>query len=357
MKRIAISLVLLGLLGLFVGTLLFLYQKSQESPVTYETDRPFVTDIVRKTVATGAIVPRREVALKSRVPGVVDKLYFEEGDLIATNDLVAKIRLVPDMVALNAAEAELKEAVINRENAERDLRRHEELFEDQMISDFEYNRYLLEFKLVTQQLESAQSNLELIREGAARQSGNVSNEVRATVTGMILDIPVKEGTFIIESNTFNEGTTIATVADMNEMVFEGKVDESEVGRIAVGMPLLLSVGALETETFDATLEFISPKGERDQGAVKFDIRAAIKLRGGKFLRAGYSATADIVLERRDQVLAIKEANLIFDDDNTFVEVETGPQTFERRQVQTGLSDGINIEIVDGLLESETLKKL
>lgn len=357
MKRIAISVALIGLLAIFVSTLVYLYQKSQEQPVTYETDRPFVADIVKKTVATGAIVPRREVALKSRVPGVVDKIYFEEGDLVEVGDLVARIRLIPDMVALNTADAALKAARINRENAERDLRRHEDLFQRQMISDFEYNRYLLEFKLVNQQLEAAQSNLELIREGAARRTGNVSNEVKSTVTGMVLDIPVKEGTFIIESNTFNEGTTIATVADMNEMVFEGKVDESEVGRVAVGMPLVLSVGAIETETFEATLEFISPKGERDQGAVKFDIRAAIKLREGSFLRAGYSATADIVLERRDQVLAIREGNLIFERDQTYVEVETGQQIFERRQVQTGLSDGINIEIVGGLSENESLKKL
>ena len=357
MKRIAISIALIALLAMFAGTFVFLYQKSQEPPVVYETDQPFIADIVKKTVATGAIVPRREVALKSQVPGVVDTLYFEEGDLVKVDDLVAKIRLIPDMVALNQAEAQLKAALINRENAERDLRRHEDLVERQMISDFEYNRYLLEYKLVTQQLESARSNLELIREGAARQSGNVSNEVRSTVTGMVLDIPVKEGTFIIESNTFNEGTTIATVADMSEMVFEGRVDESEVGRIAVGMPLVLSVGAIETETFDARLEFISPKGERDQGAVKFDIRAAIKLEEGSFLRAGYSATADIVLQRRDQVLAIREGNLIFDQDETYVEVETGPQIFERRRVETGLSDGINIEILSGLSENDTLKKI
>ncbi len=246
MRRILLGLLLIGLLATFVGTLAFLYQKSQEPPAVFETDQPFITDIIHKTVATGAIVPRREVALKSRVPGVVDEIHFEEGDLVRLDDLVARIRLIPDMVALNAAEAALKEARINRENAERDLRRHEDLFQRKMISDFEYNRYLLEYKLVTQQLEAAQSNLELIREGAARRTGNVSNEVRSTVTGMVLDIPVKEGTFIIESNTFNEGTTIATVADMNEMVFEGRVDESEVGRIAAGMPLVLASMCIAT---------------------------------------------------------------------------------------------------------------
>ncbi len=357
MKKIFVVLTLLLFLAAFAGTVLFLYGKSQEPPVIYDTEQPFVTDIVRKTVATGSIVPRREVALKSQVPGVVDELYFDEGDSVGNGDLVAKIRLIPDMVRLNDAEAALDAARIDYEDAERELKRREELFDDNLISDFDFNRFKLEFKRVEQRLEAAQNNLDLIREGSARRSGNVSNLVESTVEGMVLDIPVKEGTFIIESNMFNEGTTIATVADMGEMIFEGRVDEAEVGRIAVGMDLILSVGAIEGETFNARLEFISPKGEIDQGAVKFDIRAAIELRESTFLRAGYSATADIVLEKRDQVLAIREANLIFDDDRTFVDLMVGEQQFERREVRTGLSDGINIEIVDGLRADDTIKKL
>lgn len=357
MKKISIVIVLLLFVAAFLGTVGFLYNKSQEPPVIFETDQPFFTSIVRKTVATGSIVPRREVALKSQVPGVVEKLYFEEGDAVSLNELVAKIRLIPDMVRLNDAEAALEAARINYEDGERELRRREELIADELISEFEFNQYKLEFRRVTQQLEAAENNVELIREGSAKRSGNVSNLVESTVEGMILDIPVKEGTFIIESNMFNEGTTIATVADMGEMVFEGRVDESEVGRIAVGMDLILSVGAIESEQFDAELEFISPKGEDDQGAVKFDIRAAITLKESSFLRAGYSATADIVLEKRDQVMAIREGNLIFEDGRTFVDLMVGEQQFERREVQTGLSDGINIEILDGLSEGDKIKKL
>jgi HlyD family secretion protein len=302
-------------------------------------------------------VPRREVALKSQVPGVVEELYFEEGDVVGLGELVARIRLIPDMVRLNDAEAALEAAKINYEDAQRELQRREELVKDELISEFEFNQYKLEFRRVSQQLEAAENNVELIREGSAKRSGNVSNLVQSTVEGMILDIPVKEGTFIIESNMFNEGTTIASVADMGEMIFEGRVDESEVGRIAVGMDLILSVGAIESEKFDARLEFISPKGEDDQGAVKFDIRAAITLKESTFLRAGYSATADIVLEKRDQVLAIREGNLIFDDGKTFVDLMVGEQQFERKEVQTGLSDGINIEIVSGLVEGDRIKKL
>ena len=357
MKKISIVIVLLLFVAAFLGTVAFLYNKSQEPPVVFETDQPFVTDIVRKTVATGSIVPRREVALKSQVPGVVEELHFVEGDIVRTGELVAKIRLIPDMVRLNDAEAALEAARINFEDAQRELQRRQELIEDNLISEFEFNQYKLEFRRVTQQLEAAENNLELIREGSAKRSGNVSNLVKSTVDGMILDIPVKEGTFIIESNMFNEGTTIATVADMGEMIFEGRVDESEVGRIAVGMDLILSVGAIESEKFDAKLEFISPKGDVDQGAVKFDIRAAISLSESTFLRAGYSATADIVLEKRNQVLAIREGNLIFTDGKTFVDLMVGEQRFERREVQTGLSDGINIEIVAGLSEGDQIKKL
>jgi HlyD family secretion protein len=357
MKKLLIVVVLLFFAAVLIGTVGFLYNKSQEPPVVFETDRPFVTNIVRKTVATGSIVPRREVALKSQVPGVVEELYFEEGDHVRIGALVAKIRLIPDMVRLNEAEAALEAARINFEDAERELQRREELVADELISDFEFNQYKLEFRRVKQRLEAAENNLELIREGSARRSGNVSNLVKSTVDGMLLDIPVKEGTFIIESNMFNEGTTIATVADMGEMIFEGNVDESEVGRIGVGMDLILSVGAIESEKFDAKLEFISPKGEIDQGAVKFDIRASIALKESAFLRAGYSATADIVLDKRDQVLAIREGNLLFENDKTFVEVMVGEQQFERREVQTGLSDGINIEIVGGLSEGDLIKKL
>lgn len=357
MRRIVIVLTMLGFVAALLGTMGFLYQKSQESPVIYETVTPFYTDIVKKTVASGAIRPRKEIALKSQVPGVVEKLYFEEGDTVALGDLVARIRLIPDMVNLNAAEAELEVALIDHEDARRELERRKDLFKKDMISEFDYNRYRLDYKRITQRLEAAENNLELIREGSAKRSGNVSNLVESTVDGMVLDIPVKEGSFIIETNMFNEGTTIASVADMSEMIFEGRIDEAEVGKISVGMQLQLSVGAIDDKRFSATLEFISPKGEKDQGAVKFDINAAIELDDSAFLRAGYSATADIVLDRVEQVLAIKEADLLFDGDKTYVEVETGEQQFERREVSTGLSDSINIEIIDGLTDKDRIKKL
>ena len=357
MKRILIGLVVVIIIAAFVGTGYFLYQKSEEPPIVFETDQPFRTDIIKKTIATGSIVPRKEVALKSQVSGVVDKLYVEEGANVKVGDLIAKIKIIPNVVALNNAQAQLSTAQINYDNAEKELKRQKELFDERVISEFDYNQFLLDFKLRKQEVEAAENNLELIKEGSSQKTGNVSNLVRSTVDGMILDIPVKEGTFIIESNTFNEGTSIATIADMSEMIFEGKVDESEVGKISEGMELALSVGAIEGVVFDARLEFISPKGETDEGAIKFDIKAAVSLKDDYFLRAGYSATADIILQKAENVLAIKESNLIFDGEEIFVEVQVSDQQFERRKIETGLSDGINIQIAQGLQENEQVKKL
>lgn len=357
MKTLMISLVGLFLLGSFVGTGIFLYQKSSEPPVVYETTQPFITNIVNKTVATGSIVPRKEVAMKSQVAGVVDQLFVEEGQQVNLGDRVARIRIIPNMVALNNAEAQVATAKISFDDARREYLRQQGLLERGIIPDSEFKPYVLDYRLREQELASAQSNLELVREGASKTSGNQSNVVFSTVQGMVLDVPVKQGTFIIETNTFNEGTTIASVADMSEMIFEGKVDESEVGKIREGMPLQLTVGAIEGAVFDAELEFISPKGELDNGAIKFDIRAAIELQEGYFLRAGYSATADIVLREAAEVLAIREKDLLFEGDQALVEIQVAEQQFEQRPVELGLSDGINIQVTGGLQQDSVIKQL
>jgi HlyD family secretion protein len=342
---------------MFVGTTVFLYRKSQEAPVIYQTATPFYTDIVRKTVATGKIVPRKEIAIKSRVPGVIAEIYVEAGQQIEKGEKIARIELLPDLQFLNSAESDLEKAKINLENAKRDYERQKALFRDKLISETDFNRYEVQYRLAEEGVRGAENNVALIRDGATKKSGMVSNIVMVTASGILLDVPVKEGGFVIQSNTFNEGTTIATVANMEDMIFEGRVDESEVGKLKEGMPLELRVGAIGDPRFSADLEYIAPKGVDDQGTIKFEIRAAVKLSADTFLRAGYSANADIVLEKREQVLAINEANLIIEGKKTFVEVETGPQQFVRREVVVGLSDGINIEIVSGLKENEAIKKI
>lgn len=357
MKKVLTIVIVLVVVASFIGTGFFLYQKSAEAPVVYETDSLFVASIVRKTVATGSIVPKKEIALKSQVSGVVETIYIEAGEVVKEGQLIAKIKIIPNVVAVSNAEASVKNAVINFKNVENELDRQKALFDQKVISEQEYNRMLLDYNLAKQGLDAAENNLELIKEGASKKSSNVSNLVRATADGMILDVPVKEGTFVIESNTFNEGTTIASVADMNEMIFEGKVDESEVGKLKEGMDLDLMVGALDTERFKAQLEFISPKGIEEEGAVQFPIKAKVSLQESAFLRAGYSANADIVLDKRDSVLAIRESNLLFEGDKIFVEVQTAPQQFEKREITTGLSDGINIEVLKGLEKKDFVKKI
>ncbi|WP_027330597.1 efflux RND transporter periplasmic adaptor subunit [Marinimicrobium agarilyticum] len=356
MKKLLSIGTLVLLLGLFIGTTWFLYQKSQEAPVVYETDTPFRTDIVNKTVAIGTIVPRREINIKSQVSGVVDELYLNGGERIKEGDLIALIKLIPDMEHLNQARSQLESARINLRNAERELERQKSLFERKLISESNYNQFLLEYELRQEAVTAAENNVSLITEGATTSADQTSNRVRATSDGMVLDVPVKEGVFVIESNTFNEGTTIAIIADMTDLIFEGKVDESEVGKLREGMELVLNIGALEGETFPATLEYISPKGLEENGTINFEIRAAITLDESDFLRAGYSANADIILDEKQDVLAINEGNLLFEQGGTFVEVEVGEQQFEKRPVETGISDGINIEIVEGLSLEDKIKR-
>ncbi len=357
MKKIITIVIVVLIVASFIGTGFFLYQKSEEEPVVYETDSLFVADIIKKTVATGSIVPKKEIALKSQVSGVVETLYVQAGEVVKEGQLIAKIKIIPNVVAVSNAEASLKNAVINFKNSEKELARQQSLYDQKVISEQEYNRFLLEFNLAKQSQDAAENNLELIKKGASKKSDNVSNLVRATAEGMILDVPVKEGTFVIESNTFNEGTTIASVADMNDMIFEGKVDESEVGKLREGMDLSLIIGALDTEKFDAKLEFISPKGVKEEGAIQFPIKAKISLNENSFLRAGYSANADIVLDKKEKVLSLRESNLLFEGDKIFVEVQTAPQKFEKREILTGLSDGINIEVKQGLDRKDLVKKI
>jgi HlyD family secretion protein len=358
MKLKTIFRIFLGvvILTIFVGTIYYLYAKSQKKPEVYKTETPFVTNIIKKSVATGAVIPRKEIAIKSKVSGIIEKLYVIAGAHIKEGDIIAKVKIIPDMISLNNAESRLTRAQINFNNAKVDYDRNSELKKDGVISSTDFQASELTFNNAKEELESAESNLQLIKEGASKKSGIVSNTlIRSTISGMILDIPVKEGNSVIESNTFNEGTTIASVADMGEMIFEGKVDESEVGKLKEGMELILTIGAIDKQNFKAKLEYISPKGVTENGAIQFQIRATVNLDKDHFIRAGYSANADIVLERKDSVLAIKEGLVEFKGDSALVEVETSPQTFEKRLVKTGLSDGVNIEVLDGLKKTDKLK--
>lgn len=354
-RKIVVTIVLLLVVLLFAASLYFLVNRQQHEPEVFETESPRIGTIISKAVATGSIEPRREVAIKPRISGVVEQLYVEAGRRVERNGLIAKIRVVPDAIALNAARARAESARISARNAGLEHDRHRVLFRQQLISKNEYERYRTANELKQEELLGAESNLLLVREGGTGEGGTVSNLIRSTVAGTVLQIPVKQGESVTETNNFNEGSTIATIADMTDLVFTGKVDESEVGRIREGMALQIRIGAIEGEVFEGVLEFISPKGIVTDGAVQFEIRAAIVPVKDKTIRAGYSASADIVLDRRDDVLTLDERALIFSGDDVMVDVLVSEQQVERKKVTTGLSDSIRIEIIDGIDKASVLK--
>jgi HlyD family secretion protein len=358
MKRI-LGWFLAGLLVLVIGWAFFyLYKKSKSKPVVYQTELAEVTDITKKTVATGSIVPRQEVEVKPKVTGVLSELYIADaGKIVKKGDPLGKIQIIPDAQQANSAEAQVRNAQIQLDNAKRELDREENLFKQGVVSEAEVFKFRTDYALAKEQLATASSNLQLVREGQTRAQGKTSNViVTATVDGMVIDVPVKVGFSVIQANSFNPGTTVATIANMNDMIFDGRVDEAEVAKIKEGMRLSIKVGAIENERLDGVLEYIAPKGKLTDGAIQFEIKAAVKLKEGTQIRANYSANADIVLDERKQVLAIREALVQYDKDGKpFIEVETTPQTFVKKDVKLGLSDGIHVEVLGGVDKADKIK--
>jgi HlyD family secretion protein len=357
MRKIFKILGIVILVGIFGGTIYFLYTKSKTVPEVFETKNPFVTNVVRKTVATGSVVPRKEIEIVPQVSGIIDELYIVAGDFVKKDQVIAKIKIIPDMVNLNNAETRLNRGKLSFDDAKIDYDRQQKLFDQKVISYEEYKRSKVSYDASKEELSAAENNMELIKNGVTKKAQSATNTlVRSTVNGMVLDVPIKEGNSVIQSNTFNNGTTIATVADMKDMIFKGKVDETEVGKIKEGMNIELEIGAIEKDKFGAILEYIAPKGKEENGAIQFEIKANVVLKDNQFIRAGYSANANIVLEKKDSVLVIPEGYLKFEKDSSYVEVETAtPQVFEKRKVKTGISDGINIEVTEGLKKTEKVK--
>ena len=349
-----------AIIGLFVLGLLFaaayFIKSNSKSPITYETEQPFRTSIEEKTVATGKVVPEEEVEVKPQVSGIVDKIFAEEGQEIKEGELIAKIRVVPDEQSMNGARGRVRNAEISLNNAKLDYDRNKAIFDKGVISAQDFQNFKLAYDQAKQELQNARNDLQIIRQGSTGGAQAITN-IRASASGTILEIPVEEGDQVIQSNNFNDGTTVATIADMNKMIFEGKVDEAEVGKLKEEMPLKVSLGAIQDKEFDAKLRFIAPKGNEEQGAVQFKIEGDVYLDEDFYVRAGYSANASIVLEKKDSIVAIKEALLQFDKetDEPYVEIETGDQEFERRDIEIGLSDGINVEVISGIEEEDKIK--
>ncbi len=355
MKRILKYLLLVALGALFIWTLYFLYQKNASKPDVFATEKAKKNNVVKKTVANGKIVPRKEILIKPVVSGIIAELYVSAGDMVKKDQPLAKIKIVPDMLSLSNAENRVRAAEIGVQNAQLTFDRNKPLADKGVISATEMQGYDVSLRNARQELGAAQEALQVVRDGISRSSAG-NTIVRSTIAGMVLDVPVKEGNSVIERNNFNEGTTIASVADMGDLIFQGKVDESEVGKVKLGMPVVLTVGAIDNAKWDAELEYIAPKGVEENGAVQFEIRAAVKLKEGQRLRSGYSANADIVLEKRDSVLTVPESIVEFNKagDSAFVQVRNG-EGWKRTWIRTGLSDGINLEVLGGIDATTELK--
>lgn len=347
--------------GIFIWTFVFLYQKSQPKVTLYDTVRPAVADLEKTTVVTGKIEPRDEVLIKPQISGIIEEVYKEAGQKVKKGEVIAKVKVIPELGTLNAAESRVRLAEINGRQAETDFARLEKLYADKLISSEEYEKGEVTVKQAREELQAAKDNLQIVKEGITQSSASFSSTlIRSTIEGLILDVPVKVGNSVIMSNTFNDGTTIATVADMSDLIFRGNVDETEVGRIHEGTPVKITLGALQDMKFDAVLEYISPKSVENNGANQFEIKAAITVPDSITIRSGYSANAEIELQRTNNALTVPESAIEFSGDSTFVYVLTDSvptQKFTRRQVQTGISDGVNIEIKSGLKANESIRGL
>ncbi len=356
-KSITIGILIFILLG-FGGAMYYLYQKNAEDPVHYETEKATKQNIVKKTMATGSILPLEEVLIKPNISGVIEEIFVEGGDYVKSGDLLCRIKVVPNLNALNEARNTIDEVKINLDDQRRNLARQTELFGKGVIPKVDLERAQVAFDQAKQAQNAAYKRYDIVKTGTAKGFGNVANtQIRATVSGMVLEVPVEVGNQVIESNNFNEGTTIAAIADVDRMIFEGKVDESEVGKIKENLPLEITVGAIENRLFDAVLDYIAPKGKEENGAIQFEIKGTLKKADTTFIRAGLSANASIILAKADSVLAIKEALVQFDKKTKkpFVEIEKGEQEFERRDIDLGISDGIYVEVVSGLDKDDNIK--
>lgn len=372
MKRTGTIITLLIIVIAFSAGIWYIYSKDKTNPVVFQTETASIQTIVKKTVATGNIVPKEEVLIKPNISGIIDEIFVLAGDVVLAGDLIAKVKVVPNINSLNSAKNNINSAKTQVETARLALEsqksiylRQKELFDKSVVSANEFDQALLSYNQAQQRynqenvlLTAAKQTFDIVKTGTAKGLGAAANtEIRATVSGMILDIPVKVGNQVIESNNFNDGTTIATIADVEKMIFEGKVDESEVGKITENLPLEITVGAIENKKFNAVLDFIAPKGVSENGAIQFEIKGTLNNQNATFIRAGLSANASIILARAENVLSIKEALVQYDPKTKkpYVEIAIGAQEFQRKEISLGVSDGLFVEVLEGVTQQDNIK--
>lgn len=360
MKKILRISIVVVIVLIFVGTFVFLWNKSKPKIVTYEHVSAVMGTIETKSIATGQIEPRDEVLIKPQISGIVSQINKEAGDKVVAGDVIAVVKVIPEIATLNSAQSRVNVAKIAMEQSNKDFARANRLYKDGVLSKEEFEKAEVENKRAIEELQTSKDNFEIVRDGIAGSSKQFSNtQIRSTVNGMILDIPIKVGNSVIPSNNFNDGTTIATIADMSNMIFKGKVDEAEVGLLKLGMPITLTIGALRDVRINAILEYISPKSLVENGAILFEIKAAVAIPDSLFIRSGYSANADIVLQKKENVITLPEGVIEFVNDSTFVYVlsdsTTTPQSYKKTAVKLGLSNGLSIEIESGVTLSDKIR--
>jgi HlyD family secretion protein len=358
MKKGLTITILITIALVFFGALYYLYAKNQESPIVFETDKAEVKTIVKNTIATGNIVPDEEVLIKPNISGIIETVYIKAGENIKAGDLIAKIKVVANVSNLSSSQNQVQTSKITLDNQEKVFLRQKTLFDKGVISANDFDAAQLAYKQAKQNYTASKQGYDIVKTGTTTGLGSYANTlIRSTVNGMVLDVPVKVGNQVIESNNFNEGTTIASVADVGRMIFVGKIDESEVGKIKEKLPLEITIGAIENKKFDAVLQYIAPKGKTENGAIQFEIKASLDNNDNTFIRAGLSANASIILEKADKVLALKESLIQFDKktQKPYVEVQTGTQKFVRKDLMLGVSDGIYVEIKSGIKASDKIK--
>ena len=356
MKKYSKLIIAVFIAIVFIGTFVFLYKKSQPQPVVYNEFTPSVTDINKTTVITGKIEPRDEVSVKPQISGIITHLYKEAGDKVQEGEVIAKVKVIPDMGQLSSAEARVRLAGINLKQAKVDFKREKALYDQKLVSDEEFDKIKQTLKQAEEEVAAANDALEVVRDGVSKSNANASSTlIRSTISGIILDIPVKVGNTVVLSNTFNDGTTIATVADMNDLIFKGNLDETEVGKVDEGSRMRITIGAVQGVEMDAVLEYISPKAVQNNGANQFEIKARVSQLDSVKIRSGYSANAEITLEHADSVLAVPEAAISFEKDSTFVYLAEGDGQYKRQPITTGLSDGVKIEVKSGLGKDQKVR--
>ena len=356
MKKVIKYIFVVLIVAVFAGTFVFLYKNSRPEEIRYQELPAQKQDVARTTVLTGKIVPRNEVNIKPQINGIIAEIFKEAGQMVQQGEVIARLTVIPDMNSLSAAQSRVRLSEINLKQAQTNFDREKALYEKDLISAEEYEKTEQALSQAREEYAASQESLEVIRDGVSSKNATSSSTlIRSTITGLILDIPVKVGNSVIQANTLNDGTTVATVANMSDLIFEGQVDETEVGTLYEGMPLTITIGALKDYTFDASLEYISPKAVESNGANQFKVKAAVKVDSEHVIRSGYSANAQIELEKATDVLTIPESALEFVKDESYVYRKGQDGTYTRTKVETGLSDGVNIEIKEGLNEGDTVR--